>query len=68
MSLLIGFHALLRTNEIIHIQASRFTFPQQHGPVLLLTKSGQRLQNIRETVTITDLLVLACVWAVVPWL
>ena len=53
--------ALLRTNEIIHIQALHFTFPQQYGPVLLLTKSGQRLRNIPETVTITDLLVLAYV-------
>ena len=52
---LIGFHALLRTIEIIHIQSSHFTFP---GPVLLvlpLTKTGQRLQNVTETVT--DLLV-----------
>ena len=46
MSLLIGFHALVRTTEIIYIQASHFTFPQRYGPVLLvlpLTKSGQRL-------------------------
>ena len=31
-----------------------------------LTKSGQRLQNVPETVTITDPLVLAYVWAVIP--
>ena len=29
MSLLIVFHVLLRTNEIIHTQASHFTFPQK---------------------------------------
>ena len=48
MSLLIGFHTLLRTNEMVHIQASHFTFPQKCGPVLLvlpLTKLGQRLQK-----------------------
>ena len=69
MSLLIGFHALLRTNEIIHIQALRITFSQKYGPVLLvlpLAKSGQRLQNVPETVTVTDLVVLAYLWAVVP--
>ena len=69
MLVLIVFHALLRTTEIIYIQASHFTFPQRYGPVLLvlpLTKSGQRLQNVPETETITDPLVLACVWAVIP--
>ena len=57
MSLLIGFHALLRITEIINIQASHFTFPQRCGLVLLvlpLTKSGQSLQNVQETVTITE--------------
>ena len=71
MSLLIGFHALLRTNEIIHIQALRFTFSQKYGSVLLvlpLVKSGQRLQRVPETVTVTDPLVLAYLWAVVPCL
>ena len=56
-SLSLGFHALLRSTEIIYIQASHFTFPQRHGPVLLVlppTKSGQRLQDVSETVTITD--------------
>ena len=69
MSLFICFHALFRTNEIIHIQASHLTFPQQYGPLLLvlpLTKSGQRLQNVRETVT--DPSVLAFFWAVAPGL
>ena len=70
-SLLIGFHALLRTTEIIFIQASHVTFPQRCGLVLLvlpLTKSGQRLQNVSEIVAITDPLVFAYVWTVVPWL
>ena len=34
--------------------------------VLPVTKSGQRLKNVPETVTITDPLVLAYVWAVLP--
>ena len=34
MSPLLSFHALLRTNEIIYIQVSHFTFPQRYGPVL----------------------------------
>ena len=53
LSLLLDFHALLRTTEIIYIQASHVTFPQRCGPVLLvrpLTVSGQRLQNVPETV------------------
>ena len=69
LSLLLGFHILLRTNEIIYIHASHFTFPQRYGTVLLvlpLTKSGQRLQNGPETATITDPLVPTHVWAVVP--
>ena len=69
LSLFVGFDAPLRTTETMYIQISHFTFPQRCGPVLLvlpLTKSRQRLQNVPETVTVTDPLVLACVWAVIP--
>ena len=69
LSLLLGFHILLRTNEIIYIHVSHFTFPQRCGTVLLVlppTKSGRCVQNGPETATIKDPLVPAYVWVVVP--
>ena len=59
MSLLTGFHALLRSNDIIHIQASHFTFTQRMDQCCLC-------YHVPETATVTDTIVLACIWAVVP--
>ena len=54
MSLFIGFHTI--ENQRNHPHPSIvFTSPQQC--VLPLTKSGQRLQNVPETVMVTDPLV-----------
>ena len=59
-TLLVAFHALLRTGELLQVQASHFVLPRHDGPILLTlpnTKSGQRLQSTPETVVITDPLV-----------
>ena len=62
MSLLIGLHALLRTCEIIHIQASHFTFPQQHGPVPLLLphNASKTSQKQFQSQTIGPCVYLCC--------
>ena len=55
--LLLGFHALLRTGELLQVRAQHIVFQAGHPTALLTlptTKSGQRLRNVPESVTITD--------------
>ena len=67
--LLVAFHALLRTGELRQVQAKHFAQSSGNGPILLslpFTKSGQRHQNIPESVVINDPVVIQYVKAVVP--
>lgn len=55
-SLLMGFHGLLRTGEILAIRKSQITISSSTGPAVLslgLTKSGKR-QGAAESVTFHD--------------
>ena len=54
LSLLLGFHALLRTGELLALQARRITVTSKKGPAILslgLTKTGKR-QGAAESVTV----------------
>ena len=54
LSLLIGFHGLLRTGELLSLQAKHFTVTSPKGPAIIalgLTKTGKR-QGAAESVTI----------------
>eukprot|EP00438_Fugacium_kawagutii_P018898 Skav217492 [mRNA] locus=scaffold3428:80172:81173:- [translate_table: standard] len=59
--LLVGFHALLRTGELLQIRAVDFLLDTAHGLVTLpSSKSGVR-NNTRESVSLHDPIVLASV-------
>eukprot|EP00435_Cladocopium_sp_Y103_P016211 s3739_g4.t1 len=54
LSLLVGFHALLRTGELVSLKARHVSIARAKGPAVLslgLTKSGKR-QGAAESVTI----------------
>ena len=56
ISLLVGFYGLLRTGELLSLQAWQFQTASSNEPVVLslgLTKSGKR-QGAAESVTITE--------------
>ena len=66
ISLLVGFHGLLRTGELLSLQAWQFQLAGSSNPVVVslgLTKSGKR-QGAAESITITELAViqLLCKW------
>ena len=65
ISLLVGFHGLLRTGELLALQAWQIhmTSPSQPAVINLgLTKSGKR-QGAAESVTLTDQSLLNQLWA-----
>ena len=65
LSLLVGFHGLLRTGELLGLQAWQIHMMDDSQPAVInlgLTKSGKR-QGAAESVTITDQLVLKHLWA-----
>ena len=65
LSLLVGFHGLLRTGELLAIQAWQIHMRNDSQPAVInlgLTKSGKR-QGAAESVTITDQTVLKHLWA-----
>ena len=66
ISLLVGFYGLLRTGELLALQAWQFQTAGSSTPVVVslgLTKSGKR-QGAAESVTISELVViqLLCKW------
>ena len=65
LSLLLGFHGLLRTGELLALQAHNFHITSPVEPAVIslgLTKSGKR-QGAAESVTLTDKNVLKVLWA-----
>ena len=70
LAILLGFHAFLRTGELLQVRAAHFVLPARPGgPVLLTlpdTKSGQRHQCVSESVVLSDPVLLAYVCAWVP--
>ena len=65
LSLLVGFHGLLRTGELLSLQAWQIHMVNGTSPAVInlgLTKSGQR-QGAAESVTISDQVVLTQLWA-----
>lgn len=64
ISLLLGFHALLRTAELLALQAHQLHMTSATQPAVLslgLTKSGKRV-GAEESVTISDRTLLLCLW------
>ena len=62
LAVMVSFHGLLRTGEMLAMQASHFILPAQPGPVVLslpATKSGHRRASSEESVVLTDPIVLA---------
>ena len=69
LALLIAFHGLLRTGEMLAMQPSHFVLPAAPGPVVLslpATKSGQRWASPQEAVVLTDPTVLSYLMALLP--
>ena len=70
LTILLGFHALLRTGELVQVRAGHFVPSARPGGLVLLTlpwtKSGQRHQSVAETVVLSDPVLLAFVHAWVP--
>ena len=65
LSILVGFHGLLRTGELLSIQAWQVHMTSASQPAVInlgLTKSGKR-HGAAESVTITDSTVLSHLWA-----
>ena len=65
LSLLVAFYGLLRTGELLTIQAWQIHMESPFKPAVLnlgLTKSGKR-QGAAESVTLTEQKVLAPLWA-----
>lgn len=65
LSLLVGFYGLLRTGELLSIQAWQIHMESQFKPAVInlgLTKSGKR-QGAAESITLTEQHVLAHLWA-----
>ena len=65
LSLLLAFHGLLRTGELLSLQAHHFHILSPVEPAVIslgLTKSGKR-QGAAESVTLTDKNVLKILWA-----
>ena len=64
LSLLVGFYALLRTGELLALQAWQIHMTSSSQPAVLnlgLTKSGKR-QGAAESVTLSELPVLTLLW------
>ena len=64
LSLLVGFYGLLRTGELLSLQAWQFHMVSAGEPAVIslgLTKSGKR-QGAAESVTISELPVLQLLW------
>jgi hypothetical protein len=65
LSLLVGFYGLLRTGELLAIQAWQVHMSSPSQPAVLnlgLTKSGKR-QGAAESITITEKRVIAKLWS-----
>ena len=65
LSLLVGFYSLLRTGELLALQAWQIHMSSPNQPAVLnlgLTKSGKR-QGASESVTLTEQHVLKHLWA-----
>ena len=65
LSLLIGFYGLLRTGELLSLQAWQIHMTSQFHPAVInlgLTKAGKR-QGAAESVTLTEKHVLAKLWS-----
>ena len=64
LSLLVGFYTLLRTGELLDLQAWNIHMTSNSQPAVIslgLTKSGKR-QGAAESVTLTELSVLKLLW------
>ena len=64
LSLLVGFYAMLRTGELLALQARHIQMSSRVSPAVLslgLTKSGKR-QGAAESVTLGELSVLKALW------
>ena len=64
LSLLVGFHGLLRTGELLGLQAWQIHMTGKSSPAVIslgLTKSGKR-QGAAESVTLTEKSVLRILW------
>ena len=64
LSLLVGFHGLIRTGELLGIQAWQIHMTSASQPAVInlgLTKSGKR-QGAAESITLTDQTVLRLLW------
>ena len=64
LSLLVGFHGLLRTGELLGIQAWQVNITGASCPAVIslgLTKAGKR-QGAAESITITELSVVRLLW------
>lgn len=65
ISLLVAFHAMLRTGELLALQAWQIQMSSASQPAILnlgLTKSGKR-QGVAESVTLTDAITLKLLWS-----
>ena len=65
LSLLVGFYGLLRTGELLSLQACHFHMTSSTQPAVIrlgLTKSGKR-QGAAESVTLSELPVLKLLWS-----
>ena len=68
---LLGFHAFLRPGELLAVRAAHFVGEANANVIVLVlpcTKSGSRLQAVKESVLITDSLVVAYVRATIAHL
>ena len=64
LSLLVGFHGLLRTGELLGVQAWQIHMTSASQPAVInlgLTKTGKR-QGAAESITLTDETVLRLLW------
>ena len=64
LSLLVGFHGMLRTGELLALQAWQIHMTSGSQPAVInlgLTKSGKR-QGAAESITLTDSTVLGLLW------
>ena len=64
LSLLVGFYGLLRTGELLSLQAWQFHLTSSTEPAVIslgLTKSGKR-QGAAESITLSELPVLQLLW------
>ena len=69
VALLLGFHAMLRTGELLAVRARDLLRADGNQSMLVslpFTKSGQRLKNVPEAVVITDPLLLTYLRVLLP--